>query len=393
MRPDRLIAVSDTSSEASERSDSGAQPQGAIPKSVLIVTDAWRPQINGVVRTLEKLGEELSAHGVIVDMLTPCDFKTIPMPTYPDIRLAMTTRRRISQRIRAIRPDHVHIATEGPLGILARRHCMAQGTIFTTSYHTRFPEYLSARLPIPEAWSYDWLRRFHNSSGGTLVATVSLAAELTGRGFNKIRAWNRGVDTELYRPDRAKMLDLPRPILLNVGRVAVEKNLPAFLDLDLPGSKVVVGDGPQLAAFRERYPEVTFLGTMTGEALADIYASADVFVFPSRTDTFGIVLLEALASGLPVAAYPVTGPLDVLGDGVGGRLSEDLRAAALSALDIPPAEARAKALEFSWAKCAEIFLKHAAAAQSTHQLKAKDPLPSTTTPRLGPLDLRSGTLR
>jgi glycosyltransferase involved in cell wall biosynthesis len=392
MRPDRLIAVSDTSSEASERSDS-VQPQGAIPKSVLIVTDAWRPQINGVVRTLEKLGEELTGRGVTVDMLTPCDFKTMPMPTYPDIRLALTTPRRISQRIGAIRPDHVHIATEGPLGILGRRHCLAQGTVFTTSYHTRFPEYLSARLPIPEAWSYDWLRRFHNSSGGTLVATASLAAELTGRGFNKIRAWNRGVDTELYRPDRAKALDLPRPIFLNVGRVAVEKNLPAFLDLDLPGSKVVVGDGPQLAALRERYPDVTFLSAKTGEALADIYASADIFVFPSRTDTFGIVLLEALASGLPVAAYPVTGPLDVLGDGVGGRLSEDLRAAALSALDISPTEARAKALKFSWAKCAEIFLKHAAAAQSTHQLKAKDTMLSTTTPRLGSLNPRPGTLQ
>lgn len=332
-------------------------------RSILIVTDAWQPQINGVVRTLEKLRQELQLAGLRVEVLSPEGFFTIPVPSYAEVRLAITTRRAIAARIEAIAPDHVHIATEGPLGLLARRVCLAAGRTFTTSYHTRFPEYISARLPIPEAWTYAWLRRFHNSGSGTLVATPSLAAELAARGFEKIRLWNRGVDTRQFRPDRANVLDLPRPIFLNVGRVAVEKNLPAFLNLRLPGSKVVVGDGPDLARLKQEYPDVTFLGTLTGDRLADVYASADVFVFPSRTDTFGIVLLEALASGLPVAAFPVTGPLDVVGDGIGGSLSEDLGQAALEALAKPAGQARAKAMGYSWAECAGTFLRHAGAAQ------------------------------
>lgn len=329
---------------------------------IMLVTDAWHPQINGVVRTLDRLAQELAADGHTVELLTPAGFGTIPLPSYSDIRLALATPRKIACRINAANPDHIHIATEGPLGFLARRFCLASGISFTTSYHTRFPEYLRARFPIPERWTYRWLRRFHNAGAGTLVATPSLAAELTQRGFTNVRLWTRGVDTRTYRPDRRPALDLPRPILLSVGRVAVEKNLPAFLGLDLPGSKVVVGDGPALAALKAQYPDAVFLGTRTGEELADIYASADLFVFPSRTDTFGIVLLEALASGLPVAAYPVTGPLDVLGDGLGGALSEDLGQAARAALAIPRSDARAKAMSYSWSSCAALFLRHVRAA-------------------------------
>jgi glycosyltransferase involved in cell wall biosynthesis len=325
---------------------------------IMLVTDAWHPQINGVVRTLDRLAQELAADGHMVDLLTPAGFSTIPLPSYSDIRLALATPRQIARRIDAANPDHIHVATEGPLGFLARRFCLARSVSFTTSYHTRFPEYLRARLPVPESWTYRWLRRFHNAGAGTLVATPSLAAELTQRGFTNVRLWTRGVDTQTYRPDRRPVLDLPRPILLSVGRVAVEKNLPAFLELDLPGSKVVVGDGPALAALKGQYPDAVFLGARTGEELADIYASADLFVFPSRTDTFGIVLLEALASGLPVAAYPVTGPLDVLGDGLGGALSEDLGQAARAALAIPRGDARTKAMSYSWSSCAKLFLRH-----------------------------------
>jgi glycosyltransferase involved in cell wall biosynthesis len=348
-------------------SDGGCRPErneSILPSElrVLLVTDAWHPQINGVVRTLDKLAQELTLAGHGVELLTPSGFATIPLPSYSDIRLALAAPRRIARRIEAARPDHIHIATEGPLGLLARRFCIARGLSFTTSYHTRFPEYLSARFPVPESWTYRWLRRFHNAGAGTLVATPSLATELTQRGFTNVRLWTRGVDTETYRPDRKPALDLPRPILLSVGRVAVEKNLPAFLDLDIPGSKVVVGDGPALAALKARYPDVAFLGSRTGEELADIYASADLFVFPSRTDTFGIVILEALASGLPVAAYPVTGPLDVLGDGLGGALSDDLGQAIRAALAIPRGDARAKAMAYSWSSCSALFLHHVRAA-------------------------------
>lgn len=325
---------------------------------VLIVTDAWRPQINGVVRTLEKLGEALRARGVEVEFLTPEGYPTLPLPSYPEIRLALASARKIAQRIDEFAPDHVHIATEGPLGFLARRACLAGERAFTTSYHTRFPEFLSARTPVPESWTYAWMRRFHNAGQGMLVATPSLAAELAEKGFANLRPWTRGVDTELFNPKKRDDLGLKGPIFLNVGRVAVEKNLPAFLDLDLPGSKVVVGDGPDIARLKARYPDVHFLGSRTGEELARIYASSDVFVFPSRTDTFGNVLLEALASGCPVAAFPVTGPLDVIAQTQCGVLSEDLRAAALGALDITREQARSRALAYSWSECATQFLAH-----------------------------------
>lgn len=330
----------------------------------MLVTDAWHPQINGVVRTTERLLEQLPDLGFDTSLIAPSDFNSLPMPSYPGIRLALPRPGAIARRIRDANPDHVHIVTEGPLGVLARHACLAQGRVFTTSYHTRFPEYLRARAPVPEAWTYACLRRFHNAGSGTFVSTPSLALELRARGFTRVKSWSRGVDTALFDPARAVDLGLPRPIFLYVGRVAVEKNLPAFLDLELPGTKLVVGDGPLLVSLRTRYPQAVFLGTRTGTALAEIYASSDVFVFPSQTDTYGIVLLEALASGLPVAAYPVTGPADVFSDGIGGVLSNDLREAALTALSVSRERCRQKALSHDWNRCARLFVEHMGAAQS-----------------------------
>jgi glycosyltransferase involved in cell wall biosynthesis len=322
---------------------------------LLIATDAWHPQVNGVVRTLERTGEQLARFGVEVTMLSPSDFRTWPMPTYPEIRLARAFPKTIAAAAAAASPDAVHIATEGPIGYAVRRWCLATGRPFTTSFHTRFPEYLSARAPIPERLTYALLRRFHNAGRATMVATESLRRELAARGFEHLVPWTRGVDSELFRP-RESTLDLPHPVFLFVGRVAVEKNIGAFLDLDLPGTKVVVGDGPALPALKAAHPEAHFLGMRTGDALAEAYASADAFVFPSRTDTFGIVLLEALAAGVPVAAYPVPGPKDVIGGSGVGVLDEDLRLAALAALSIPPEKCRAFALSRSWEASARQFL-------------------------------------
>ncbi|TCK28639.1 glycosyltransferase involved in cell wall biosynthesis [Ancylobacter aquaticus] len=338
---------------------------------ILIATDAWLPQVNGVVRSLQNTCREAEKLGARIDFLTPADFRTLPMPTYPEIRLALTTPGRVARRISESGADYVHIATEGPIGIMARRACIKRGQSFTTSYHTRFPEYLSARAPVPEAFSYAWLRRFHNAGAGMMVSTPTLEAELQGRGFRNIMRWSRGVDAELFRPRPEAEMDarvaaLPRPIFLSVGRVAVEKNISAFLDLDLPGSKVVVGEGPARAELQARHPDVHFLGLREGEALARIYAAADVFVFPSLTDTFGIVLLEALASGLPVAAFPVTGPKDVIGEAdlSVGVLGGDLRQAALAALDIDREDCRTYALRFSWRACTEQFLHNIALAHA-----------------------------
>jgi len=333
---------------------------------LLVVTDAWKPQVNGVVHTLEKLAESLAATGVTAEFLTPQGFRTLPLPGYGEIRLAVATPGSVARQIMQASADHIHIATEGPLGLLARRFCLRRGQPFTTGYHTRFPEFLRARLPIPEDWSYGWLRRFHNAGNGTLVATPSLVRELEARGFTNLRLWSRGVDMALFNPARHTELGLPGPIFLCVGRVAVEKNLPAFLDLDLPGTKLVVGDGPELPRLKARYPHAVFMGTRRGEELAAIYASADVFVFPSRTDTFGNVILEALASGTPVAAFPVTGPLDIVGDGEGGVLSQDLGQAALAALSVPREAAVAKAGHYDWQACARQFLDHVHAAHHTN---------------------------
>lgn len=325
---------------------------------VLVVSDAWRPQVNGVVRTIEHLIEQAPAFGVEIELLTPDRFRTLPMPTYPEIRLSLARAGAVAKMIAAARVDAIHISTEGPLGLAARRACMRSGRPFTTSYHTRFPEYVRSRAPIPQRWTYAWLRRFHNAGAGTMVATASLRQELAERGFLRLMHWTRGVDSDRFRPNPAARAfpHLPRPIFLNVGRIAPEKNLEAFLALDLPGSKVIVGDGPQRAELEARFPDVRFTGTLEGDALAEAYASSDVFVFPSLTDTFGIVVLEALASGVPVAAFPVTGPLDIIGGTGAGVLDADLRTAALGALEIPEDKARALALTHGWKEATAMFV-------------------------------------
>src|SRR5882672_3571500 len=299
---------------------------------VLVATDAWHPQVNGVVRTLTSLARSARGLGVAIDFLSPQGFPSIPVPTDPGLRVALPGRREIARRIAQAGADAIHIATEGPIGYMVRAHCLRHGLPFTTSYTTRFPEYISARLSIPEAWTYSVLRRFHAAAAVTMVSTPSLLAELAQRGFDNLGMWTRGVDTELFRPERAIDLGFPRPIFLSVGRIAVEKNLEAFLSLDLPGSKVVIGEGPQEAELRRRFPDARFLGLLENGTLAAHLAAADAFVFPSRTDTFGVVQLEALASGVPVAAFPVTGPKDVVGNDPIGALNEDLRTACLEAL-------------------------------------------------------------
>ena len=324
---------------------------------ILLATDAWAPQVNGVVRTLTEVLRELGAMGHRVNTVHPGLFRSIPCPFYPEIRLALVVRRRIGNIIEALAPDAIHIATEGPIGLAVRSWCLAHGYDFTTAFHTRFPEYLAERRLAPNWLTYALLRRFHARAGGVMVPSASVRRELSARGFAKLVAWGRGVDADLFNPARRGSLpDLPRPIFLSVGRVTWEKNLPAFLSLDLPGCKVVVGGGPQLTALREQFPQVQFLGRRTNGELAALYASADVFVFPSRTDTFGLVMLEALASGLPVAAFPVAGPLDVVGESGAGVLDQDLRRAALAALAIPRERCRAYALNFTWKESAAQFL-------------------------------------
>jgi 1,2-diacylglycerol 3-alpha-glucosyltransferase/glucuronosyltransferase len=325
------------------------------PFRLVIVTDAWFPQVNGVVNSLDQVTRVLRASGSEVAIIGPDRFKTIPCPTYPQIPLALASPGEIGRLI-DVEPDaFLHIATEGPLGLLARRHAIARGRGFTTSYHTKFPEYLSARVPVPLSWGYAFMRRFHNAGQACMVATMSLRDDLSRRGFRNLVFWSRGVDHALFRPRPEADLGLPRPIFLSVGRVAVEKNLEAFLKLDLPGSKVVVGDGPARAELASAFPEAHFLGALSTEGLVRAYAAADVFVFPSLTDTFGNVLLEALASGLPVAAFPVTGPKDVVTDRRAGVLDADLRKAALGALRLSRDDAREFSLGFSWEASADAF--------------------------------------
>ena len=323
---------------------------------ILIATDAWRPQVNGVVRTLTSLAESAKALGADICFLTPDGFPSVQVPTYPGLRMALPNRREIANRIEASAPDAIHIATEGPIGWAVRAYCRRYGFAFTTSYTTRFPEYVSVRSPIPLSWGYAVLRRFHAAASATMVATPSLRAELIARGFGNICSWGRGVDTELFAPDHPAELSLPRPIFMTVGRVAVEKNLEAFLALDLPGSKVVIGDGPQKAKLERQYPDAHFLGEKTGRDLSAHVAAADVFVFPSLTDTFGVVQLEALACGTPVAAFPVTGPLDVIADLPIGALDSDLRNACLRARDISRQACRNFALDHSWQNSARQFI-------------------------------------
>lgn len=326
---------------------------------VLVATDAWHPQVNGVVRTLGALARAARKLGVAIEFLSPEGFWTCPLPTYPDLRLALPSRRSIADRIARASPDAIHIATEGPIGFAVRSYCVRCGRPFTTSYTTRFPEYISARSPLPQAWVYAVLRWFHSAASVTMVATPSLMSELSARGFGNLGMWTRGVDVELFRPDRAIDLGFPRPIFMTVGRIAVEKNLEAFLSLELPGTKVVIGAGPQEPKLKRNYPDAKFLGMLDNGILAAHLAAADVFVFPSRTDTFGIVQLEALASGVPIAAFPVTGPKDVVANHPIGVLHEDLRVACMEALQLSGDACRAFALGYSWENSARQFIGHA----------------------------------
>lgn len=322
---------------------------------IAIVTDAWHPQVSGVVTTYTATIARLKARGHEVLAVTPAEFPTVPCPTYPEIPLALFPGRELRRRLAAFRPEAVHIATEGPLGWAARALCRRWGIGFTTAYHTRFPEYVRLRWPVPLSLLYWGVRRFHAPAVRTMVATDDLHQELAARGFGHLCHWSRGVDTELFRPRDKGYLPGPRPIAMYMGRVAVEKNIEDFLRLELPGTKYVVGDGPARQELEQRYPAVRFVGMKHGEELACHLAAADLFVFPSRTDTFGVVLLEAMACGVPVAAYPVTGPRQSVRDGVNGYLDEDLGRAARRALTLNAARCRESALAFSWESCTAQF--------------------------------------
>jgi glycosyltransferase involved in cell wall biosynthesis len=342
---------------------------------ILVATDAWHPQVNGVVHTLGHVAREARALGSELEFLSPDQFWTLPMPSYPEIRLALVAPGDAERRLDRVKPDAIHVATEGPIGHAVRRVCMRRSLPFSTSFHTRFPDYLAERLPVPERWTsgvtWAWLRHFHAPGAAVLAATPTLAAELTTRGFGNVKLWPRGVDARMFHPRTGADLNLPRPIFLTVGRVAVEKNLEAFLRLDLPGTKLVVGDGPARGALERKFPDAVFVGSRRGEALAEIYSAADVFVFPSHTDTFGLVLLEALASGVPVAAFPAAAPRDVIGEANVGVLDEDLRRACLGALECSREECRQFALGMTWTASARTFLEHVAeAAKSGRKLAA-----------------------
>jgi glycosyltransferase involved in cell wall biosynthesis len=323
---------------------------------ILIATDAWTPQINGVVVALANTVACLVRWGHDVRVVSPEGFRTVPTPTYPEIPLAVLPGREVSRRIREHDPDTIHIATEGPIGNAARRHCERRGLRFTSAYHTCFPEYVRPRFGIPLSWTYAWMRRFHASSSAVMVGTEAIRSLLEQRGFPRVVERTLGVDLELFRPVPGRFADLPGPVFTYVGRVAVEKNIPAFLRLDLPGSKLVVGDGPERARLERRFPGAVFVGAKTGPELASYYQRSDVFVFPSRTDTFGLVLLEAMACGVPVAAYPVRGPIDVVRNPSAGILNEDLRSAALAALDLDRGAARRYAEMFPWEASCRRFL-------------------------------------
>jgi glycosyltransferase involved in cell wall biosynthesis len=329
----------------------------------MIVSDAWFPQTNGVVNTLSQTAAWLGRFGHEVRLATPGGFRTVPCPTYPEIRVAVLPQRKLASNIAAFQPQALHIATEGPLGLAARRYCVSRGLHFTTSYHTQFPQYLRSRLPIPLAVSYSVLRWFHGAAKACMVSTPTVQSELAARGFNNLARWPRGVDTQLFRPARKDFLDLPRPIAAYVGRVAVEKNVAAFLRMPWSGTKIVIGDGPERARLQAQYPEAVYAGFRFGEDLAAHLAAADVLVFPSLTDTFGLVNLEAMACGVPVAAFPVTGPIDVVQDGVTGALDTDLARAAERALTIDPRACRERALRSSWEGCTHEFESHLVACR------------------------------
>jgi len=325
---------------------------------IAIVSDAWTPQVNGVVTTLLDLSQRLWAAGHRITVIEPSAFRRVRCPGYPEIELAWRPGAEVARRLENDRPEAIHIATEGPLGFAARAYCMQRRLPFTTAFHSRFPEFLTAAIGVPARWGYVAMRRFHAPSSGVLVPSAGSAEILERHGFSNLRRWSHGIDLELFRPTPGAVLYLPRPVFLFVGRVSPEKNLEAFLRLDLPGSKLVCGGGPMLERYRRAYPQVHFRGSTPRAELVAIYGAADAFVYPSRTDTFGLVMLEALACGTPVAAYPVAGPLDVVGASDGGVLDRDLRRAALAALDVPRERARARALEFDWNAVSRQFLAY-----------------------------------
>lgn len=327
---------------------------------IAIATDAWEPQVNGVVTTLRETRDQLTRQGHKVLMITAQGRRTLACPTYPEIRLALFQGRRIARELDAFDPDSVHIATEGTIGLAARRYCIKRGIPFTTAYHTQLPEYVRARFPIPISWSVAVMRWFHKPAVCTMVPTESMRRTLLERGFENVVIWSRGVKTEVFRPEDPVDYDLDGPVWLYFGRVAVEKNIEAFLDLSLPGTKVVIGDGPDRERLETAYPDCRFLGYKFGRDLARHVAGADVFVFPSRTDTFGVVMLEAMACGVPVAAYPVTGPIDVVRSGVTGCLSEDLTVACSCALDLDRRDCRLYAESRSWARSTREFVDNLA---------------------------------
>jgi glycosyltransferase involved in cell wall biosynthesis len=349
---------------------------------IAIATDAWRPQVNGVVRTLGMTVEQLLQRGHDVELITPEQFLTLPMPGYREIRLAIAPRFGARRALSEFAPDIVHIATEGPIGWSARAWCLSHGTPFTSAFHTRFPDYASVRTGLSAERFWPIMRRFHKPSRAVLAATPGLMSELVGRGIQHVRLWSRGVDINLFRPEQAVhplLASLPKPLFLTVGRVAKEKNLEAFLDCDVAGSKVVVGDGPMLAELKRRYPHVHFMGSLQGTKLASAYSAADVFVFPSRTDTFGLVMIEALASGVPVAGLPVSGPLDIIGPaglgpssqlaGMIGALDDDLAAAITRALGCSRKKAASYGRSFSWANCTDQFEEALSTALHRRQLE------------------------
>jgi hypothetical protein len=339
---------------------------------IAMVTDAWEPQVNGVVRTLKSTLRELQKLGHTVEFITPLEFRTLPCPTYPDIRLSLFPSAKVARRLADFDPDAIHIATEGPLGLAARRFALRHDIPFTTAYHTRFPEYVRARTAIPLSWTYAFLRWFHGPARSVMAPTVVVRRDLEAWGFTNVVLWSRGVDLDVFKPARSTRLNTAPPIFLYVGRVAIEKNIEAFLELDLPGSKWVAGAGPALNGIRARHPDVNYLGVLNQWELAEVYASADVFVFPSKTDTFGLVLLEAMACGLPVAAYPVTGPLDVIGDSIkAGVMHEDLRTACLAALHLRREDAVVHAQKFSWRAATEEFLANVHPRDRAARLQAR----------------------
>ncbi len=325
---------------------------------IALITDAWSPQVNGVVRTLKRTVQELEGLGHEILLITPELFRTIPMPSYPEIPISIMPGRKVARMLDSFDPEAVHIATEGSIGWSARRYCLKRKRPYTSAYHTRFPEYVRLRAPIPLSWSYAIMRRFHDSAVQTMVATASLQAELEDKGFNNLVRWSRGVDTERFHMQSSDALVGIKPAFLYLGRVAVEKNIEAFLSLDLPGQKYVIGDGPAMADLQQCFPEVQFLGYLENGTLARTLSAADVMVFPSLTDTFGLVMLEAMACGVPVAALPAPGPVDVIINGVNGWVDENLRQACINALQVNRDSCRRFAEQNSWEACTQQFLSN-----------------------------------